>query len=310
MEKLHQMGILRRRSSEFLSPIMLIKKSHSGAKLNKAPEYQLVVDFKYLNSHLPHIKFSYQEIKHVLHKIGRRSSQVYSVLNLKSAFHLINLTENSNKYTTFCASPGLPTYQYNKLSQGLNVSPAYFNSLMNDLLHELPSDIKHWLYRATSVIHANKLSVVPAPPDKLHKHMIKLLDMAKWIMQESINPKNNYPMTKTVVHTLISPIDPCLYVNTMYYNYSLNIDDCTNTFKGNLNDGIWSYYTLHLLMDVYDIHSVINCKEQYMNESVLQHLMPNTNKFLSNITIHLLIDFYNNQSLLVYNRFYMDESVL
>ncbi len=36
MEKLHQMGILRRGSSEFLSPIMLIKKSHSGAKLNKA----------------------------------------------------------------------------------------------------------------------------------------------------------------------------------------------------------------------------------------------------------------------------------
>ncbi len=33
MEKLLQMGILCRGSSEFLSPIMLIKKSHSGAKL-------------------------------------------------------------------------------------------------------------------------------------------------------------------------------------------------------------------------------------------------------------------------------------
>ncbi len=31
MEKLHQMGVLRRGCSEFLSPIMLIKKSHSGA---------------------------------------------------------------------------------------------------------------------------------------------------------------------------------------------------------------------------------------------------------------------------------------
>ncbi len=37
MEKLRLMSILRRGSSEFLSPIMLIKKSHSGAKLSKSP---------------------------------------------------------------------------------------------------------------------------------------------------------------------------------------------------------------------------------------------------------------------------------
>ncbi len=47
-----------------------------------------------------------------------------------------------------------------------------------------------------------------------------------------------------------------------------------------------------------------------MNESVLQNMIPNTNKLLSNITIHLLMDFYNTQSLLTHNRFYMDESVL
>ncbi len=123
---------------------MLIKKSHSGAKLNKAPEYHLLGDFKYLNSHLPDIKFSYPEIKQVLHMIGRHSSLVYSVLDLKHAFHSINLTEDSKQYTS-CAYPGSPTYQYNKLSQGLNLSPAYFTSLMNDLLLELPADICEYI---------------------------------------------------------------------------------------------------------------------------------------------------------------------
>ncbi len=137
MEKLCQMGILLRGSSEFLSPIMLIKKSHSGAKLNKTPEYHLVVDFKYLNSHLPHIKFSYPEIKHILHKIGRHSSHIYSVLDLKHSFHSINITEDSKLYISCCASPGSPTYQYNKLSQGQKVSPAYFTSLMNDMNYKL-----------------------------------------------------------------------------------------------------------------------------------------------------------------------------
>ncbi len=91
---------------------MLIQKSHLDAKLNKAPEYRLEVDFKYLNSHLPDIKFSYPEIKHVLHKVGRHSSRVYSVLDLKHEFHCINLTEESKQYTSCCASPGSPTYQY------------------------------------------------------------------------------------------------------------------------------------------------------------------------------------------------------
>ncbi len=124
---------------------MLIKKSHTGLKLKKASEYCLVVGFKYLNLHLPNIKFSYPEIKHVLHKIGRHSSHVVSVLDLKHQFHSINLTEESKQYTSCYASPGSPTYQYNKLSQGLNISPAYFTSLMNDLLHELPADIHEYI---------------------------------------------------------------------------------------------------------------------------------------------------------------------
>ncbi len=44
---------------------------------------------------MPDIRFSYPEIKHVLHKIGRHSNHVYSVLDLKQAFHSMNLTADS-----------------------------------------------------------------------------------------------------------------------------------------------------------------------------------------------------------------------
>ncbi len=67
------------------------------------------------------------------------------MLYLKHAFHSNNLTEESKQYTSCCASPASPTYQFHKLSEGLNVSPAYFTSLMNDLLHELPSDIREYI---------------------------------------------------------------------------------------------------------------------------------------------------------------------
>ncbi len=83
MEKLVKMGILRRCSCEFLSPIMLIKKSHSGSKLRTSSEYRLVVDFKYLNSRLLDLKFSYPEVKHILNKIGRLSANIFNMVDLK-----------------------------------------------------------------------------------------------------------------------------------------------------------------------------------------------------------------------------------
>ena len=145
MEKLRLMGILQRGSSQFLSPVMLIPKAHSGSKLSSCPEYRLVVDFKYLNSHLPDVKFSYPEIKHILHKIGRGNSAIFSVLDLKNAFFSINLDKDSIKYTSCCASPGSPIYQFRKLAQGLKPSPAFFTALMNEILSELPSNIRDYI---------------------------------------------------------------------------------------------------------------------------------------------------------------------
>ncbi len=182
---------------------MLIKKSHSGATLNKAPEYRLVVDFKYLNSHLPDIKFSYPEIKHVLHKIGRHPSRVYGVLDLKHAFHSINLTEDSKQYTSCCASPGSPTYQYNKLSQGLNVSPAYFSSLMNDLLHELPPEIREHIDCIMDDV------IIFTPDVKTHKKVLKsfMLMLKKYGMLLTINKVHTFRSKVKYMGLLLSSKD-------------------------------------------------------------------------------------------------------
>ncbi len=145
MKKYRLMGILHKVLSEFLSPIMFINKSHDETKLNKEQEYHMVVDFKHLNSHLPEIKFSYPEDKHVLHKIGRSKSRVYSVLDLKHAFYCINLDEESIQYIYCCASPGSPVLQFCKLAMGLMSSLAFFTALMNDILGELPNDIREYV---------------------------------------------------------------------------------------------------------------------------------------------------------------------
>ncbi len=156
MEKLRKMGILHRGSSEFRSPIMLIKKSHSSTKLD-----------------------------------------------LKHTSYSINLTEKSKQYTSCYASPGSNTYQYNKLCQGLNVSPTYFTSLMNDLLHELPSDIHEYIDCLMDDV------IVFTPDIKTHKKVIKsfMYMLKKYGMLLTINKIHTFGSIVRYMGLLLSRKD-------------------------------------------------------------------------------------------------------
>ncbi len=68
----------------------------------------------------------------------------------------------------------------------------------------------------------------------------------------------------------------------------MNIHGCVRTFKHHFQNDTWSYYTLHLLMDVYDIQSLTENNKHYMNESVLDYMMPYVYRLFLNIIIQLV----------------------
>ncbi len=74
----------------------------------------------------------------------------------------------------------------------------------------------------------------------------------------------------------------------------MNIHGCVRTFKHQLQNDIWSYYTLHLLMDVYDIQSLAENNKHYMNESILDYMMPNVYRLFLNITIQHVHHCFNH----------------
>ncbi len=80
----------------------------------------------------------------------------------------------------------------------------------------------------------------------------------------------------------------------MYNSNTLNTHDCVKTFKHHLQNDTWSYYTLHLLMDVYDIQSLVDHNKYYMNETVLNFFMPNVYRLFLNITIQHVCHRFNN----------------
>ncbi len=120
-----------------------------------------------------------------------------------------------------------------------------------------------------------------------------MLGILKWIIRQSKNPEDKYPTTKTMVNDLIIPKYACLYLDTMYHNNTLNIHGCVKTFTHHLQNDTWSYYIIHLLMDVEDIQSLVDHNKYYMNQSVLNIIMSNVYRLFLNITIHVCHHFNN-----------------
>ncbi len=138
LKKFEQLGILQKGYSEFLSPVMLISKAHTGEVLDHSQPVRLLADFRHLNKHLQNIKFSYPEVKYILQKVGKTKPTVFSLLDLKHAFYSILLHPDSRKYTTICAAPGSISYRFLRLPQGVKSSPCAFTNIMNTLINELP----------------------------------------------------------------------------------------------------------------------------------------------------------------------------
>ncbi len=130
------------------------------------------------------------------------------------------------------------------------------------------------------------IPVISHVDSKLKLLMIKLL-VVKWILRESKDFKSKYPNTKTMVNQLITPKAVCLYLNSMYYNNTLNLTHYMCSFNRHLSRNIWSFYTLHLLMDVHDILSLQDKtpNQYFIHYPHMRTLMPNVYKLFLNITI-------------------------
>ncbi len=169
------------------------------------------------------------------------------------------------------------------------------NSYMVSLKYDFEEfQSKHWLYTDTSADISNETPIISNVDPELNFYMSKLLISVRWIIRESKNPCIDFPQTKSLVNYLMKPIDPYLYLDTMYYNNTMNIHHCIRTFKHQLQNATWSYYTLYLLMDVYDIQSLAENNKHYMNESVLDYMMPNVYRLFLNITIQHVRYCFNN----------------
>ena len=132
MKRLCCMGILKEGFLANSSQVMLINR-----KLTK--DKRVVTDFRHLNVRIAKNNLAYPLVRDTFLTLGSLKCKVLSILDLKDAFHLLQLSENSKKYCGILPYFGSSIYLYQRMPMGLNISPSIWQSYINTILSCLQS---------------------------------------------------------------------------------------------------------------------------------------------------------------------------
>ena len=142
---------------------------------------RVVTDFRHLNMQIVKNNLAYPLLKDTFSTLGSSKCEVMSVLDLKDAFHSLQLTEDSKKLCGILPYFGSPSYLYQRMPMGLNISPPIWQSYINAILNCLQNK------KYCEAIMDNLLLFTPTKAS----HFEKLEDLLKVLCKNGlkISPK-------------------------------------------------------------------------------------------------------------------------
>lgn len=109
--------------SPYNSPLLLVPKKGTG----DVKRWRVVVDFRNINKKVISDTFPLPRIDEILDELGR--ARFFSILDLRSGFHQIDIEDESRPITAFSTNSG--HYQFKRLPFGLKISPNSFQRMMS-----------------------------------------------------------------------------------------------------------------------------------------------------------------------------------
>ena len=100
---------------------------------------RVVTDFRHLNMRIAKNNLAYPLVRDTFSMLGNSKCKVLSVLDLKDAFYSPRLYENSKRYCGILPYFGSPSYLYQRMPMGLNISPSIWQCYINAILDCLQS---------------------------------------------------------------------------------------------------------------------------------------------------------------------------
>ncbi|GFV31904.1 retrovirus-related Pol polyprotein from transposon 412 [Trichonephila clavipes] len=117
-------GIIRPSSSEYASPIVMVKKKDGSSRM--------CIDYRKFIQKLVKDKFPLPLIEDVLDTL--QEAKVYSTLDLRNGFFHVDVDEDCRKYTSFIVPAG--QFDFNKVPFGLSTSPGVFQRYASSIFRD------------------------------------------------------------------------------------------------------------------------------------------------------------------------------
>ncbi|XP_062121981.1 uncharacterized protein LOC133835860 [Drosophila sulfurigaster albostrigata] len=128
VNELLEHDIITQCTSEYASPVVLIKKPNGSDRL--------CIDYRRLNKLIQTENFPMPHIEEKLQEAKRH--KWFSSLDLNTGYYQVEIAPSSRKYTAFITTDGL--YEFKRLPFGLKNAPAVFNRLMAELQKRVQKD--------------------------------------------------------------------------------------------------------------------------------------------------------------------------
>ena len=126
VKSLEKAGIIRKGSAgTSSSPAFIIKQNGKD---------RMVINFKLLNAITKQFKFPLPRIDDQLDSF--QGTKYYSTIDLRKGFYQLELSEESKHKAGFTTPFGI--FEFNRLPFGLSNGPAFFSSVMQNILGDLP----------------------------------------------------------------------------------------------------------------------------------------------------------------------------
>ncbi|XP_026744818.1 uncharacterized protein LOC113506168 [Trichoplusia ni] len=122
VQELEDSDIIRESSSDYASPIVLVRK--------KSGDHRLCIDFRALNKITIKEHYPLPRIDDQLDNLS--GYKYYTSLDLASGYYQIPLAEPSKRYTAFVTPDG--HYEFNRMPFGLVNAPSTFQRTINNIL--------------------------------------------------------------------------------------------------------------------------------------------------------------------------------